>query len=213
MTTETRCRHRCGFTLIEMIIAIALLAIIAVISYRALDGVTRSRAALTEEMERTRALNQLFDQLDDDAAQVVGDRELHAPAVSFAPGRVRIVRATREDGQPLRWQIVEYGVEQGVIVRRVSPLADTRDAIAPWLDRLPGTAALPLVGGVAEMQVRAWVSGRGWITDMREARKVIPTLTVPSAWDAGTSGITGFEVVVRPASGSGDYVRDVGVRN
>lgn len=207
MNTRAGRRGASGFTLIEMIVAITLLAIIAVISWRALDGVTRSRAALTEEMENTRALNQLFDQLSDDGDQIVGDRDLHAPAFSFGPGQLRIVRAVRSDGRPMRWQVVEYRIVQGVILRQASPPVDARDAIAPLLARPLSGAGLPIARGVADLRVRAWVRGRGWITDMRDARQVMPILTVPTDMDAGTTGIRGFEVIVRPGIGVGTYVR------
>lgn len=190
-----------------MIVAVSLLAIIAVISWRALDGVIRSRTALTDEMENTRAINQLFDQLTDDAGQIVGDRNLHAPAFSFGPGQLRIVRAVRPAGQPMRWQVVTYRLAQGVVVRQVSPLADSRDAIIPLLERPVSGTSLPMAAGIAEMHVRAWVRGSGWIADMREARKVVPMLTIPSDADAGTTGIRGFEIVVRPATGTGPYMR------
>lgn len=107
----------------------------------------------------------------------------------------------------MRWQVVEYRIVQGVILRQASPPVDARDAIAPLLARPLSGAGLPIARGVADLRVRAWVRGRGWITDMRDARQVMPILTVPTDMDAGTTGIRGFEVIVRPGIGVGTYVR------
>ncbi|AOY97548.1 hypothetical protein BKK79_37045 (plasmid) [Cupriavidus sp. USMAA2-4] len=195
-----------------MIVAITLLAIIALISWRALDGVTRARAALSDEMENLRALDQLFGQLRDDGAELVDDRDLRAPALAFAPGQLRLVRTVRQDGQPLRWQVVRYRLEQHTVLRYASPPAESRAALIPLLDGPPADAGLPIASGIAVFQARAWVGGRGWIADMRDARQVAPVLAVSNDPEAGTSGIRGIELTVRPDVASGAYLRLVPVR-
>ncbi|MFL6716736.1 MAG: type II secretion system protein J, partial [Burkholderiaceae bacterium] len=47
-------RSQRGLTLIELLIAITVLAVVAVLGWRGLDSIVRSRIALTAEMERTR---------------------------------------------------------------------------------------------------------------------------------------------------------------
>src|SRR5450830_1177753 len=59
-----------GFTLVEMIIAITILAMVAILGWRGLDGIVRSRIALTTEMEQTRGMQLTFAQLQSDCAQL-----------------------------------------------------------------------------------------------------------------------------------------------
>lgn len=57
-----------GVTLIEVMIAILIMAIISLISWRALDSVTRSDAQLTERTDATEDLLRAFQQLERDVA-------------------------------------------------------------------------------------------------------------------------------------------------
>ena len=49
-----------GFTLVEMIIAITILVIVAILGWRGLDGIFRSRIALISEMEQPRGMQLTF---------------------------------------------------------------------------------------------------------------------------------------------------------
>src|SRR5579864_8219281 len=59
-----------GFTLVEMIVAISILALVAVLGWRGLDGIVRARVALTAELEQTRGMQLTFAQLQSDCAQL-----------------------------------------------------------------------------------------------------------------------------------------------
>ena len=66
-----RVRSQAGFTLIELLVAISILAIVAVLGWRGLDSIVRSREALTSELEQTRGLQLTFAQLQSDCANTV----------------------------------------------------------------------------------------------------------------------------------------------
>ncbi len=58
--------RRSGFTLVELMIALAILALVAVLGYRALASLTDSEAQLTAEAQRWRDLDALFARIEAD---------------------------------------------------------------------------------------------------------------------------------------------------
>ena len=64
-------RNRSGFTLIELMIALAILALVAVFSYRALSSLTDSEAQLAAEAQHWRTLDALFARLEADMREAL----------------------------------------------------------------------------------------------------------------------------------------------
>ncbi|NBY17349.1 MAG: prepilin-type N-terminal cleavage/methylation domain-containing protein, partial [Betaproteobacteria bacterium] len=75
-------RSRAGFTLLELLVAIALLGVLAVLCWRGLESVLSSRDRLTRESEGLRALTIAFAQVDDDLRRTWAVRTI--PAVARA---------------------------------------------------------------------------------------------------------------------------------
>ena len=70
-----------GLTLIELLVAIGVLAFIAVMAWRGLDSLTRTRESLNHELEQARSLQLTLAQWQIDCANAV-DADLldgHAP--------------------------------------------------------------------------------------------------------------------------------------
>jgi general secretion pathway protein J len=63
--------HRNGFTLIEVLVAIAILGVVALLAYRATAAMTDSEARLAQESERWRTLDMLFARLEADMRQAI----------------------------------------------------------------------------------------------------------------------------------------------
>jgi general secretion pathway protein J len=193
-----------GFTLIEMMIAIAILAVIAVLSWRGLDQVIRGRTTITNAMEDERVVAQLFDQMRIDARQAATDDQAGQPAISINGSRLQIVRGVYTPGGPPRLQVVRYRLTDGRIVRFASaPLAnvgEVRRALASS-DSADGWSAVPLMGGVGSFATRVYITQQGWTTQMSDvASKVTENdnnLKVPQLGDGPLArAVTGVQVAV-----------------
>ena len=64
-------RSERGLTLIELLVAIGILAFIAVLGWRGLETLIRTRSSLDQELEQTRNLQIIFAQLQNDCANIV----------------------------------------------------------------------------------------------------------------------------------------------
>ncbi|WP_444846293.1 PulJ/GspJ family protein [Duganella caerulea] len=179
MTAPMRRRAR-GFTLIELLVAISILAIVAVLGWRGLDGIIRSRGALTAQMEQTRGLQLAFAQLQSDCANLVPQALIGTRAILRAEdGRITLVRMSLGENEPTRLQVVSYRVRDGVLTRRES--ASTRDLVQ--LDTLWQAATgdadpadgVALQSGVQRMTVRFWTT-QGWVP----AAGVMPAPPAPA---------------------------------
>jgi general secretion pathway protein J len=162
----SRCpsRHprQAGLTLIELLIAITVLAVVAVLGWRGLDSIVRSRVALTAEMERTRGVQLAFAQLERDCANIISPEVFpNRPPVVAEQQRLVLIRKVFTENQPVRLQIVAYRVRDGVLSRRESrPTRDLSELETAWIinDDSLAREEVALEAGVSAMTVRVWAS-------------------------------------------------------
>lgn len=157
-----RPRRLAGFTLLELLVAVALMAILAVLSWRGLDSVLASREHITRHTDETRAISVLFSQLDEDLRRSWPLRHVDALGrrpVAFVrddvdgPIRIDLLREAPVDS-PIRFERVVYRLRDGLIERGFGPWradVDEEPPLQVWQ---------PLLAGVDAIAWRAWLSGR-----------------------------------------------------
>lgn len=162
MIKQPRHRHD-GFTLLELLVAISVLAIVSMIAWRGLGSLVTTRERLDPERDEVRALLSTFGQLERDLAQVVTPSlfGLDSPPVAVRlanDGQVlQIVRiAPRDEAGVTAVQTVYWRVADGVLLRQVTPPA--RDFAPVDAERLTNAR---LLSDVKIMRVRLWTDG-GW---------------------------------------------------
>ena len=188
-------RHK-GLTLIELLVAISVLAFIAVLGWRGLDSIVRARIALTGDLEQTRGMQLAFAQIQRDCAHLASAAVL-PDRMPLAAGsdRLTLVRTVFADNQPSRLQVIAYRVKDGVLTRRES--AATRDLIE--LDDLWRAVAgdtdtgqtVVLQSGVDSLTPRLWANG-AW----RMGVDMLPPVAAANM-NAGSLAPTGLEVALQ----------------
>ena len=148
-----------GFTLVEVLVALVIMAVVAAMGWQGVAGMARARDIGAAASERTLRLSALVGQWEQDLAQVYDSAQV--PGISFDGAALRIARRT-EDGV----QLVVWSLREGVWRRWPGPVARRAGELQQaWLasQQLQGTepAQLQLLDGVTDWQVYFW-RGQGW---------------------------------------------------
>lgn len=158
-----------GLTLVELLVAISMLGVVAILGWRGLDGIVRSRIALTSDLEQTRGMQLAFAQLQSDCAHLASTAILQGRTpLSIKQGRLILVRTVFSENQPSRLQIISYAVRGGMLVRHESAATrDLRELDAMWRtaeNDVDMISAVTLQSDVTAMTMRLWLNGN-WRSD------------------------------------------------
>jgi general secretion pathway protein J len=159
-------RRHDGFTLLEVLIAVAIVAMLSVLGYRALAAMSDSEARLAAEADRWHALDGLFARLEGDLREAI-PREARVDAsrepawlatvdangnsaLAFSRAGPELALEASSAGQRLR-----YGLRDGVIEL----------AYWPGYDRLRATAptVYPLLSNVARFRLTYLATSGAWV--------------------------------------------------
>lgn len=144
-------RTQAAFTLVEVIVALAIMAIMAVMAWRGVDALVRARDGGQAATERTLKLQTALAQWEQDLAQLQATPD--TPTLRFDGAALRLTRRT-----PDGLQIVVWTRQDGALQRWATPPLTRAEALQEWwLRSLQWPAiqadALRLVEGVVDWQV------------------------------------------------------------
>ena len=164
-----------GFTLLELLVAIWILAIVSIIAWRGMSALIATRDRLGPEADEVRALLTGFGQMELDLARAaspvlmpLGGPPVLVRVVGGAPV-LQILRFSQPlaDGAGAVQQ-VQYTVVDGALLRQSSPPVRSLQAALN-----SSQATVRLVAGVAKMSVRLWRLNEGWVVPT-EADRATP---------------------------------------
>jgi general secretion pathway protein J len=93
-----------GFTLIEVMVALMIMAILAAMAFRGIDALVRAKDSALLSTDRTLKLNTGMSQFDYDISQVI-DTKLLTPPIMFDGATLRMARRTPDGIQLVLWTL------------------------------------------------------------------------------------------------------------
>ena len=139
--------HACGFTLIELMCALLILSILALMSFRGLGAVLEARDHVAQETAKWRGIAAFFSRFQHDL-------QLSAPRpIEAAAGRLAFGRFAAADGvdAPRR---VAYRLNAG---------REIELWLWPGLDAAAEPARYPVLAGVAKLELRYLDGAQQWV--------------------------------------------------
>lgn len=211
-----------GFTLIELLVAITLMALMTVLSWRGLDGVSRSQIRLQQQSDDVLALQATLAQWGADLDAMA--EQPGTPSLDWDGRALRILkRSSAEPGEGLR--VVAWTRRstdgQGQWLRWQSPPLLTRGALELAWQKAQGWAQTPgdddLAREVRTVALDQWqifyYRGNAWSNPLSSADNTAAAPPVASAPSPGATAAApdGVRLVLTLSSGqaiNGTLTRD-----
>jgi general secretion pathway protein J len=154
-----------GFTLIEMLVALTLLAVIALLSWRGLDSTIRGRDDIVASLSKTRLLGRYFSQLQYDTLNMVTPDEVFGAPLRILPGELVLVRHLDVGGAPSRLQVVRYQLKDHTLIRSASTPLSNLSQLTQALHHMDDFASVVASDDVRSIGLSVWVSPDGWTSN------------------------------------------------
>jgi len=193
-----------GFTLLELLVAVSVLAIVSLIAWRGLDALLGTRERLAPRNDEARAMLATFGQIERDLAQIaVPDlyalRSLPVQVRPSTQGPVlEILRtAPAAPGVATAVQTVFWRVEEGKLVRQVSA---SRRSLQPAEGETLSSVAV--LSQVRALRIRVWRDS-GWLDPLAPGAASPPPTLPPGAASEQLLGAMpqGVEIIIERDDG------------
>lgn len=172
-------RHaaQAGFTLVEVLVALLIMAIVAALSWQGIDAIVRSRDISSQRLEQQLRLQSVIAQWEADLAEIQDSGIV--PALQFDGASLRLTRR-----QAAGLQLVVWSLRGDSWTRWAGPAvtrgADLREA---WLQsqQLLGNEAeqLRALSGIANWQLYYW-RGNAWTNAQSSGDAALTTAATPT---------------------------------
>jgi general secretion pathway protein J len=92
-----------GFTLVEVLVAMMIMAILAVMAWQGVDGIVRTRTVSQARLEQTLRLNTVLGQIEQDVQSIQDTRAVDA--ITFDGATLRLTRRAETGVQVITWSL------------------------------------------------------------------------------------------------------------
>ena len=196
------CSREHGFTLVEVLVAMMIMAILAAMAWQGVDGIVRTRDASQGRLEQLLRVNTVLAQFQQDLESAQDSGALPQPLPSFDGLSLRLTRRT-----PDGLQLVVWSLRGGTWLRWAGPAVTTARALQDqwmtsqqFLGNEPGQ--LRTLTGITEWQTYCY-RGNGWSNCQSSAGADTSA--------AGAGGAASAPRGVGPQGGDGDPLKAVRV--
>ena len=137
-------RRAAGFTLVEVLVALFILAILAAMAFRGVDALVHAKDGALASTDRTLKLNTGIAQFDYDVSQII-DSKVLPTAIMFDGATLRIARRTPQGIQLVVWTLQDRRWQRwaGAPVTHVTDLTNEWMRSQQW-DAISGNAVTVL---------------------------------------------------------------------
>jgi general secretion pathway protein J len=132
MSDELTIAPEAGFTLIEVMVALVVIAIVGLMAWRGMDAMIRGQENIEGRAKQDALYFQVVRQFERDCQEIILSSNLDIPV--YAAGQKNIWWLRRyEQANQVNWAIVGYGISENGLRRWVSrPLTNKPDALGLW---------------------------------------------------------------------------------
>jgi general secretion pathway protein J len=197
-----------GFTLIEVLVAMFVMAMVAMMAWQGVDGIVRTRDASQGRLEHVLRLNTVLAQFEQDLASLQDSGVFTDPQPGFDGISMKFTRRT-----PTGLQLVVWSLRGGTWMRWAGPAVTTVNALQDnWISSQQfignETGQVRLLTGISDWQCYAYRSN-AWRNCQSSAGSDGTTVTaVPAAGAASVpmaalDPLKGVRIVLTFEEGSG----------
>ena len=194
MRTTTRFKQA-GFTLLEVLVALGVMSVIAILSWQGLDNIIRlaDRIRLVDEV--TADWKSTFSQMDRDfkgvpvqrTGAIPGGAKI-SPVVQVNNQGITLIVNNPNNQQRAQWSYLRWAMVDNQLVRSVAPYTTADDLVKP---------AVLLGPSIRGLRVRLWFEGSGW-TEPTAYGQAIPALNTENRTDNSSSVLIPALVTTAP---------------